>query len=60
MHFTTSGKGLLRLMLRKMLLIMKWTAFLLLTVILHVCSPGLSQQVTITGKNLSLEQVFAE
>jgi TonB-linked SusC/RagA family outer membrane protein len=39
---------------------MKLTAFFLLTAILHVCTPALCQRVSISGKNLALEQIFME
>ena len=39
---------------------MKLTAFFLLTAILHVCTPALCQRVSISGKDLALEQIFME
>lgn len=39
---------------------MKLTAFLLLTVLLLVCTQCMCQRVSISGQTLSLEQVFAE
>jgi TonB-linked SusC/RagA family outer membrane protein len=42
----------------KMLLIMRLTAVLLLTAALQVSAAGLSQKVTISKKNASLEQIF--
>src|SRR5689334_20541980 len=41
-------------------MIMKLTALLLLTVMLFICTPGMCQRVSIAGKTLTLEQVFAE
>src|SRR6478735_12130209 len=41
-------------------MIMKLTAFLLLTVMLLVCTQCMCQRVSISGQTLSLEQVFAE
>ncbi|HEY4205486.1 MAG TPA: SusC/RagA family TonB-linked outer membrane protein [Puia sp.] len=39
---------------------MKWTAYIVLTAVLHVCTPALSQRVSIHASNLSLEQVIVE
>ncbi|WP_165759066.1 SusC/RagA family TonB-linked outer membrane protein [Niastella yeongjuensis] len=39
---------------------MKLIAFFFLTAMLYMCTPALSQRVSISGKNLSLEQVFME
>ncbi|MBS1602366.1 MAG: secretin and TonB N-terminal domain-containing protein, partial [Bacteroidetes bacterium] len=39
---------------------MKWTAYVVLTAILHVCTPALSQRVSIHARGLSLEQVIVE
>lgn len=47
-----------RLVPFKMLLIMKLTAILLLTAALHVSATGLSQKITFSRGNASLEQVF--
>ena len=44
---------------RKLLMIMKVTSILLLVACLHVYGSGLTQKVTFTGKNVSVEQVFA-
>ncbi|WP_206513829.1 SusC/RagA family TonB-linked outer membrane protein [Pseudoflavitalea rhizosphaerae] len=43
----------------KTLLVMKLTVFLLTAAFLNVAAKGLSQQVTFTGKNVSLEEVIA-
>jgi TonB-linked SusC/RagA family outer membrane protein len=60
MPFKSGGKTPSWPLLHKPLLVMKLTAFFLLTAILHVCTPALSQRVSISGKNLALEQVFME
>jgi TonB-linked SusC/RagA family outer membrane protein len=60
MHFKSGGKDPWWTLLHNTLLVMKLTAFFLLTAILHVCTPALSQRVSISGKNLSLEQIFME
>ena len=39
---------------------MKWTAYVVLTAILHVCTPALSQRVSIHARDLSLEEVIKE
>ncbi len=39
---------------------MKLVVFIQLTAVLHVCTPALSQRVSIAGKDLMLEQVFME
>lgn len=44
----------------KTLLIMKLTSFLLLVMSLHLGARGVSQRVTISGNDLSLEQVFKQ
>lgn len=44
----------------KICLVMKLTAFLLLVTILHVSAAGYSQKVTLTAKNMPLQDVFAE
>lgn len=44
----------------KTLLVMKLTVFLLTVAILNVSAKGLSQTVTLSGKNISLEKVFSE
>ncbi len=60
MHFKSGGKGTWWSLLRKMLLVMKLVVFIHLTAVLHVCTPALSQRVSIAGKDLMLEQVFME
>lgn len=45
-------------LLLKTLLIMKWTAWLLLSTALHVAAAGKAQTVTLSGKNMSLEKIF--
>jgi TonB-linked SusC/RagA family outer membrane protein len=47
-----------RLLPFKMLLIMKLTAILLLTAALHVSAAGLSQKITFSRNNATLEEVF--
>lgn len=42
----------------KILLVMKLTAFLLTAALIQVHASGVAQTVTITGRNLSLKQVF--
>src|SRR5215475_8793282 len=42
----------------KMLLVMRLTAIFLLAVSLHVSATGLSQTVTLSKRNATLEQVF--
>ncbi len=44
----------------KTLLVMKLTVFLLTAAFLNVSAKGVSQNVTLSGKNLPLEKVFAE
>lgn len=44
--------------MRKIGLIMRLTAFFLLVGMLHVSAASFSQKVTITGKNLTLDQIF--
>lgn len=44
----------------KMCLVMKLTVFVLLVTCLHVCAAGYSQKVTLTVKDMPLQQVFAE
>jgi TonB-linked SusC/RagA family outer membrane protein len=44
----------------KMLLVMKLTTFLLLITCLHVSAAGYSQKVTLSVKNMPLQEVFAE
>jgi len=60
MHLTEHGKTLPRrgFLPTKMLLIMRLTAVLMLAAAMHVSAAGLSQKVTISKKNASLEQIF--
>lgn len=44
---------------RKWLRYMRWTAYLLLITCLHVAAKSYEQTVSITGKNLRLEKLFA-
>lgn len=62
MNLLVSGKGRICYAWPhpKMLLIMKLTAVLLLAASLQVYSRGLSQKVTLSVSNASLEQVFAK
>ncbi len=48
-----------RRFLTKTLLVMKLTIFLLTAVMVNVSARGLSQSVTFSGKNVSLEKVFS-
>ncbi len=47
-----------RLLPPKMLLVMKLIAFFLLALTMHVCADGLSQNVTISEREISLDKVF--
>src|SRR5579859_5596166 len=60
MNLTADGKALrLRELLpAKMLLVMRLTAIVLLAASLHVSATGLSQTVSLSKKNATLEQVF--
>ncbi len=60
MNLTADGKALpLRgLLSAKMLLVMRLTAIVLLAATLQVSATGLSQTVTLSKKNATLEQVF--
>jgi TonB-dependent starch-binding outer membrane protein SusC len=60
MNLLLRGKATntIRSLPKKLLLIMKLTAILLLTAALHVNAAGLSQKVTISKKNATLEQVL--
>ncbi|THU39500.1 SusC/RagA family TonB-linked outer membrane protein [Niastella caeni] len=49
-----------RVLTKKMLMVMKLTAIILLAAFLHVSARGLSQMLTITLKNAPLEKVFSE
>jgi TonB-linked SusC/RagA family outer membrane protein len=60
MHFKSGGKTPSGLLLRNILMVMKLIAFLLVTALLHMCTPARSQRVNIAGNNLSLEKVFME
>lgn len=60
MYLKSGGKVPSRSLLPFTLLVMKLTAFFLLFTMLHVCTPAVSQQVSISGKDLSLEQIFTE
>lgn len=46
-------------MLTKTVLIMKWTTVLLFLAVMQVSARGLSQKISLAGKNMSLEKVFA-
>lgn len=54
----TEGHVRLRLIARKILLIMKITTLILITVILHVSAKSLAQKVTLAEKNAPLTSVF--
>jgi len=60
MKVTANGKAMpeRRLLSSQMLMIMRLTAILLLTVSLHVSATGLSQTVTIYKSQAPLEQIF--
>jgi len=60
MNLTADGKARRRrgLLPAKMLLVMRLTAIFLLAVSLHVSATGLSQTVTLSKRNATLEQVF--
>ena len=60
MKVTANGKAMpkRRLLSSQMLMIMRLTAILLLTITMHVSATGLSQTVTIFKANASLEQIF--
>ena len=57
-HLLPIGKG--RLLATKTLLIMKFTAILLIAACLHVSARSYSQQISLSLKNAPLEQVFRE
>jgi TonB-linked SusC/RagA family outer membrane protein len=46
--------------LKQILLRMRMTVLLLMTVLMHAHASGVAQNVTLSGKELSLKQVFAE
>lgn len=48
-----------RVLWHKLLLVMKLTAVLLTIACMHVYAGGIAQKVSFTGKNVSVEQVFA-
>lgn len=48
-----------RVLWHKLLLIMKLTAVLLTVACMHVYAKGITQKVSFTGKNVTVEQVFA-
>lgn len=48
-----------RVLWHKLLLIMKLTAILLTVACMHVYAKGITQKVSFTGKNVTVEQVFA-
>jgi TonB-linked SusC/RagA family outer membrane protein len=58
MNLLVPGKAVLRLIPPKLLLIMKLTVVLLIVATLHVSAKTYAQKVTISGKGLSLTQVF--
>jgi TonB-linked SusC/RagA family outer membrane protein len=61
MHLkTASNPAPLRGLLSKTLLVMKLTAFLMLVVCLHVSATGLSQRISISVKNVPVQQVLKE
>ncbi|MBN9299197.1 MAG: SusC/RagA family TonB-linked outer membrane protein [Filimonas sp.] len=60
MNLLVPGKAVPRLLLSKLLLIMRLTAVLLLAAALQVSAKTFSQKVSISGKNLSLGQVFQQ
>lgn len=58
MNLPAPGKVNYYAMPLKMLLIMKLTAFFLLTICLHVSAEGLSQKISLDEKNVSLSRIF--
>ena len=52
------GATIKKFLPRKMLLVMRLTAIFLLSAALHVSAAGFSQKVTISKKNVTIEEVF--
>ena len=58
MQLIASGKAVPRLLLLKLLMIMKLTAFFIIIATFQVSAKGYAQKVTISGKDLTLDKVF--
>ena len=60
MSYNDNGKARPRPLLRKLSLVVKLTAFIMLIIALYLTTPDSSRLVSIAGKNLRLETVFGE
>lgn len=58
MQLIASGKAVPRPLLLKLLRVMKLTALLIIIATLHVSAHGYAQNVTIVGKDMTLDKIF--
>jgi len=58
MQLIASGNAVSRPLLLKLLRVMKLTASLIIIASLHVCANGYGQNVTIVGKDMTLDKIF--
>jgi TonB-dependent starch-binding outer membrane protein SusC len=58
MQLIAPGKAVSRLLLLKLLMVMKLTAFFIIIATFQVSAKSYAQKVTITGKDLTLDKVF--